>query len=195
MTECTVWPRLTHQICKLAVCQSRDAGRVSVDRALSSGARIGLAPGGIAEMFEGYPKPGTHPDEEYAIARHKGFLKLAVKHGLPVIPVYCFGASKMLKRLQLPDFFERISKILRISVVVLFGRGGLPIPFRQRLLYTVGEPIYPRYIQEGGQLPTDSLEIQQQVNEMHTKFCDSLTNLFERHKESYGWGHKTLKLV
>ena len=176
--------------------QHSDASRLSVDRALAAGDRIGLAPGGISEMFEGYPKPGTHRDEEYAIARHKGFLKLAMKHGVPVIPVYCFGASKLLRRLQLPEFFERISKLFRISVVVLFGRWGLPIPFRQRLLYAVGEPIYPRYFNEGTASPiADTLEFQNQVDEMHTKFCDSLANLFERHKENYGWGHKTLKLV
>ena len=173
----------------------RDASRSSVDRALSEGHRIGIAPGGISEMFEGYPKPGTLPNEEYAIARHKGFLKLAMKHGTPVIPVYCFGASKMMRRLQLPDFFEKLSKILKISVVVLFGKWGLPIPFRNRLLYTVGEPIYPRYVNEGTPLPTEALEYQHQVDEMHSKFCDSLTNLFEHHKESYGWGNKILKLV
>ena len=47
--------------------QHSDASRLSVDRALAAGDRIGLAPGGISEMFEGYPKPGTHRDEEYAI--------------------------------------------------------------------------------------------------------------------------------
>lgn len=178
-----------------ATWKSSDASRSSVDRALSAGDSIGLAPGGISEMFEGYPKPGTHPDEEYAIARHKGFLKLAMKHGTPVVPVYCFGATKMLRRLQLPEIFERISKLLRISVVILFGKWALPIPFRQRLLYAVGEPIYPRYICEGSPFPIDNIEFQQQVDEMHSKFCDALTNLFERHKESYGWGHKVLKLI
>jgi 1-acyl-sn-glycerol-3-phosphate acyltransferase len=173
-----------------------DAGRSSVNQALAEGHRIGLAPGGISEMFEGFPKPGTHPDEEYVIARHRGFLKLAVKHGIPVIPVYCFGASKLLKRLQLPDFVERISRILRISIVLVFGAFGLPIPYRQRLLYTVGEPIYPQYIKEGSAAPSEtSLEFEQQVNDMQYEFCSSIANLFERHKESYGWEHKILKLI
>jgi 1-acyl-sn-glycerol-3-phosphate acyltransferase len=167
-----------------------------VDKALSVGARLGLAPGGISEMFEGFPKPGTHPDEEYAITRHKGFLKLAMKHRKAVIPIYCFGASKMFRRLQLPSFFERLSKILKTSIVIFFGRWGLPIPFRQRLLYVVGEPIYPRYIAEGKSMPLeDTQDYQHQLDELHSKFCAALTKLFERHKESYGWGHKVLKLI
>ena len=127
-----------------------DASKASVDAALSQGDRIAVIPGefqsryipeknlvsqinvgGIAEIFEGYPKPNTRPDEEYAIVR-SGFLRLAIKHGVPVIPVYCFGATKMLRRLQLP-LLETISNYLRISLCIFYGVCGLPIPFRQRL--------------------------------------------------------------
>jgi len=64
--------------------QNRDASRSVVDRTLADGKRIGLVPGGIAEMFEGYPKPSALPNCEYAIVR-KGFLKMAIKHGIPVV--------------------------------------------------------------------------------------------------------------
>jgi hypothetical protein len=35
-----------------------DASRATVDRALRQGDRVGVVPGGISEMFAGYPKPG-----------------------------------------------------------------------------------------------------------------------------------------
>lgn len=171
--------------------QYRDASRPSVDRALSEGSRIGLAPGGIAEMFEGYPKPGTHPDEEYVILNsRKGFVRMAVKHGVPIIPIYCFGATKMFKRLQLPAL-EYLSKLMRISICVFFGSWGLPMPLRQRLLYVMGTPLFP---------PTNvdlsnTAELDNQVDELHARFCDELVALFDRHKESYGWARKTLKVV
>ena len=121
-----------------------DASRDAVDSALSEGARIGLAPGGIAEMFEGYPKPLTHPDDEYAILEgRKGFIRMAIRHGVPVVPVYAFGATKMLRRLQLPGFVEQISKLLRISICIFFGRWNLPIPYRTKLLYVMGKTLYP----------------------------------------------------
>jgi hypothetical protein len=180
-----------------------DASRSAVDQALFEGSRIGIVPGGIAEMFEGYPKPSTLPHEEYSIVR-KGFLRLAVKHGVPVIPVYVFGATKMFKRLQLP-VLERLSLFFRVSLVVFFGAWGLPIPFRQRLLYVMGQPIMPSSLVGGGgggganmNDNTGTLAVagvEQQVDDMHARFCDELLRLFDRHKESYGWGHKTLKLL
>jgi 2-acylglycerol O-acyltransferase 2 len=169
-----------------------DASRSSVHRALTDGARIGLAPGGIAEMFEGYPKPLTHPHDEYAIVR-KGFLKLAWQHQIPVIPVYCFGATKMLRRLQLPHVVESISLLLRVSICILFGQWGLPIPFRQKLLYVMGNPIIPPPLD--GNDGIDQQRQQQQVDDMHAKFCQELLRLFEAHKESYGWGRKTLRIL
>lgn len=113
-----------------------DASKRSVNKALKDGLSLGVAPGGIPEMFEGYPKPGTHPDDECALlANRKGFIRMAIRHGIPVIPVYTFGATKMFKRLQLPWVFEYISKMLRVSICLFFGQLGLPMPFRQRLLY------------------------------------------------------------
>ena len=175
---------------------NRDASRPSVDRALSQGARIGLAPGGIAEMFEGYPKHLTHPDDEYTIVR-KGMFRMAIKHGIPIIPVYCFGSTKILKRLQLPQIIESIALLLRVALVIFFGQFGLPIPFRQRLLYVIGEPIYPPSADDVGGSLVDSTNGQVNVSrlltdEMHKRFCDELVRIFDRHKESYGWGHKSL---
>lgn len=164
-----------------------------MDRALSEGSRIGLVPGGIAEMFEGYPKPNTKPNEEYAIVR-KGFLRMAIKHGVPVVPVYCFGATKMFRRLQLP-VLERVSKLLRVSLVVFFGAWGLPIPFRQRLLYVMGQPIVPATGIGNNNQDGASVDMEQQVDIMHQQFCDELLRLFERHRDSYGWSQKQLKFL
>jgi 2-acylglycerol O-acyltransferase 2 len=160
-----------------------DASKTEVDRALAHGERVGVIPGGISEMFTGYPRSGCHPDEEYAIVR-KGFLRMALRHQKPVIPIFCFGSTKLFRRLELGGL-EKLSEWLRISLIVFYGIWGLPIPFRQRLTYIVGEPIAP---------PLLSGE-EAQVNAMHDAFCGELHRLFERHKDAYGWGHKTLTLL
>jgi len=59
-----------------------DASKSSVHKALVHGDRIALIPGGIPEMFQGYPKPLTHPDDEYVIIP-KGFIKMALQHNVP----------------------------------------------------------------------------------------------------------------
>ena len=167
-----------------------DASRSEVDRALSEGARIGLAPGGIAEMFEGFPKPMTNPNDEYAILENrKGFIRMAIKHGVPLVPVYSFGANKMLNRLQLPAVVEKISNLLRISLCVFFGRFGLPIPFRTKLLYVVGRTLYPPVAS------ADRDEFRNQVDTLHASFCQELRRIFERHKGSYGWEDERLNII
>ena len=158
-----------------------------MDKALAEGSRIGLAPGGIAEMFEGYPKNLTHPDEEYTIVR-KGIMRMAVEHGVPIIPVYCFGSTKLLKRVQLPDIVEKISLLLRVSLVLFRGKWGLPIPFRQRLMYVIGQPIFPPSISGNSGAGVE----EDRIDEMHARFCAELTRIFDRHKGSYGWSHKSL---
>lgn len=165
-------------------CVESDASKASVDSVLSKRERIGIVPGGIAEIFEGYPKPMTSPHEEYSIVR-KGFLRMAMKHNLPVIPIYAFGATKMMKRLDLP-LLETLSRWLRISIVLFFGVWGLPIPFRQRLSYVIGNPVYP---------PDNLGDAEEQLQAMQDAFCQELERIFDRHKEAYGWGHKTLRLL
>lgn len=179
---------VVHTLLKWLSCI--DASKSSVDDALAQKRRIGIIPGGIGEIFEGYPKPNTRPDEEYAIVR-KGFLRLAVKHGVPVVPIYCFGSTKFFKRLHL-DLLERVSLLLRVSICLFFGAAGLPIPFRQKLMYVIGKPILPPQPSSGN----ISVELQDaNVDEMHQEFCTELTRLFEQHKDAYGWPHKTLKLI
>ena len=175
-----------------------------MDQALLEGKRIGVVPGGIAEMFEGYPKPNTLPHEEYAVIR-KGFLRLALRHNVPIVPVYCFGATKMFHRLHL-SWLERLSNALRVSLCILFGVWGLPIPFRQRLSYVIGDPLFPEELSStmassSSSSSSSSLHLTnaetegRRVDELHQRFCDELLRIFDRHKEAYGWGHKTLQLL
>lgn len=174
----------------LSWMHSVDATRSSVDRSLSNGDRIGIAPGGILEMFENYPKKGRKPNEECVLLEsRKGFIRMAIKHGVPVIPVFCFGGSKAFKRLQFPPFVEKISNTLRISLCILFGRWGLPVPFFTKLLYAIGSPIYPPRLNDSECL-NDT-----QVNVMHERYCNELRKLFETYKEDYGWSNKQIRFV
>jgi len=186
-----------------------DASRPSVDRALRSGHRIGLAPGGIREMLtvnqtsssssSSSSSTSSASDEEYAIIR-KGIFRMAAKHNAPIVPIYCFGSSMLLKRLKLPVWIEKLGLLLRMSLVVMFGQYGLPIPFRQRLMYVIGNPIYPTTsagLSGGGGVRNDSLIDDQVVDDMYRKYCNELVRIFDRHKESYaaGWESKTLTIL
>lgn len=115
----------------------------------------------------------------------------------------------MFRRFELPAL-ERLSLLLRISICVFYGVMGLPIPFRQRLSYVIGDPILPpqstqpRYDAQyrdgdtttsGSLSAADKTENTKTVDDMHKRFCDELIRIFDSHKEAYGWGHKSLKLI
>ncbi len=169
-----------------------DASRSAVSSALSqANSRLGISPGGIAEMFETYPKPGFHPNDEAALLRHRnGVFKLALQHNLPIVPVYCFGATKMFRRVQLPHFVETLSRALKISICLLFGKLGLPIPYRQRLMYVIGNSIWPATKSNLTEEQLDKL-----VQRMHIAFCNEIKRIFDRNKGHYGWENKTLRFV
>eukprot|EP00533_Pseudo-nitzschia_delicatissima_P008406 CAMPEP_0116088820 /NCGR_PEP_ID=MMETSP0327-20121206/6077_1 /TAXON_ID=44447 /ORGANISM="Pseudo-nitzschia delicatissima, Strain B596" /LENGTH=365 /DNA_ID=CAMNT_0003579933 /DNA_START=130 /DNA_END=1224 /DNA_ORIENTATION=+ len=164
-----------------------DASKSSVDKALLNGDRLGLAPGGIAEILQ-----DPDPEHEYAIIG-RGIFRMAAKHRLPIVPVYCFGSSMLLKRLKLPYFVEKLSLMLRMSLVLFFGQWGLPIPFRQRLLYVMGRPIYPQFPDDVGGMTTMNSSNSDIVNQaaelMYQQYGQELIRIFDRHKESYaaGW--------
>ena len=176
-----------------------DASYNSVNDALrlGNGDRIGINPGGIDEIFLTYHP--SKPNTEYCIVR-KGFIRFAYKYNIPIYPIYCFGATKMFRRLQLPYLFDAyISHILRISFVIFYGVFGLPIPYRQKLMYIIGNPIIgPSSLStlnnnSGGNGVHDYEN--QIVDEMHQQFCNELTRIFHRHKKAYGWDHKSLDIL
>lgn len=191
-----------------------DASPGAVGAVLRGGETLAVAPGGIAEMFWGYPRPGCGPDEEYALVLgRRGFVRLALKHGLPLVPVYVFGNTKLFKRLQLPPLVEAASNLLRTSLVLFWGRWGLPVPFQVPLLYAAGSPLDAHcadFTRMVGGAPAAATNVSKgprlrglpgwspseaEVGALHAQFCAALVQVFEGHKTAYGWGHKRLVLV
>jgi 2-acylglycerol O-acyltransferase 2 len=99
---------------------------------------LGLNPGGIAEIF--FANRST--EETVYLRRRKGFVRLAMQHGATLVPGYCFGNTAALHVLQdRAGVCARVSRVLRVSLLVIVGRWGLPIPFRVPIAGIMGEPI------------------------------------------------------
>ncbi|CAM9529748.1 unnamed protein product, partial [Choristocarpus tenellus] len=159
-----------------------DASPATVDKALSEGHSLGLAPGGIAEIFL-----DSKAGKEYALLKNrKGFIKQAMAHGVPIVPVYVFGNSDTFRRVQLPMWLEAASRLLKVSLVLFWGRWGLPVPFKIPLTYAVGKAI---------EVKKNASPSAEEVDALHTLFCAGLMQLFERHKDECGWQHKHLELI
>ncbi|KAJ1624323.1 diacylglycerol acyltransferase-domain-containing protein [Pavlovales sp. CCMP2436] len=162
---------LLRQILLLLNARRCDA---SVLRALlAEGHSVGLQPGGIAEQLR-----TTHMQEQAFFPPNLSFLRLALEHGTPLLPVYIFGENQLFRTTPtLQRFARRIFALSGIPAVVPLGRWGLPwlIPRPTNVLIAFGQPVYAGPPQE----PTDAA-----VEEVFTRYSAELNRLFEEHKDA-----------
>jgi 1-acyl-sn-glycerol-3-phosphate acyltransferase len=129
------------------------------------------------------------PIEKAWVKNRKGIVKIALRTGTPLVPVYAFGHTQLWDVVSDPfGFLERISIALDVSFVLGFGRWGWPLgpAKRKPVLVACGEPIVCPKVDE----PTQVL-----IDEFHAKLVDGYQQVFEQHKRAFGWGHKQLKIV
>ncbi|KAJ8946391.1 hypothetical protein NQ318_011797 [Aromia moschata] len=139
----------------------------------------GLFVGGIAEAF--YCKPGVH---RLKLKTRKGFVRLALKNGASLVPVYSFGETELFDQpnsAMARNINEIGYKWLGFPPLMLSGRGFFQysfgiLPRRHPVSVVVGEPIDVPKIEQ----PT-----REQVDEYHSKFVDKLIQLFEEQKFKY----------
>ncbi|XP_012062634.1 PREDICTED: diacylglycerol O-acyltransferase 2 [Atta cephalotes] len=141
-----------------------------------------LIVGGASESLES--TPGTY---RVIIKRRKGFVKLALKYGTALVPVFSFGETDLYNQIYSPEgsTLRRIQNYIRnligLAPIVFSGRGffqysfGL-IPKRLPVTVVVGSPI---------ELPKIDEPTTEQINEYHEKFMKSLVELFETQKYNY----------
>ncbi|XP_020710521.2 2-acylglycerol O-acyltransferase 2-A-like [Athalia rosae] len=141
-----------------------------------------LAVGGASESLK--CKPGTY---RIILKRRKGFVRIALKHGTPLVPVFSFGETDLYSQVDNPEgsYLRSIQEMLRkftgIAPVLPIGRGlfqysfGI-IPQRRPVTVVVGEALDVPKIPE----PT-----REQIDDYHTKFIEKLVHLFETNKEKY----------
>jgi 1-acyl-sn-glycerol-3-phosphate acyltransferase len=162
-----------------------DASRAVASRALRAGRSILVLPGGEAEQIR-----TVHGKEKVYLHRRKGFIKIALRHGVPIVPVYVFGAS---------DYYHTwfvgyglrlwIMKQTGICITLAFGLYGsvlCPMPVETTIVF--GKPL-DFTVKEAG-APSDK-----EVVDAHQQFCQALRELFDKHKKSLGYGDRQLEIL
>ncbi|XP_017888680.1 2-acylglycerol O-acyltransferase 2-like [Ceratina calcarata] len=150
-----------------------------------------LVPGGAAESLE--CRPNTY---RIIVKRRKGFVRLALMHGTPLVPVFSFGETNTYDQVYGPEgsLFRRVQDYIRslisLAPVVLKGRGFFQynfgiLPRRTPITVVVGSPI---------ELPKIEEPTKEQINEYHEKFIKELVNLFETNKHKYIENADSVKL-
>ncbi|KAL3050793.1 hypothetical protein OYC64_001125 [Pagothenia borchgrevinki] len=142
-----------------------------------------IALGGAVESLEA--RPGAL---KLQILNRKGFIKLALKHGAQLVPVFSFGENELFDQMENPSgsllrrLQNRLQSIMGVALPLFHARGvfqysfGL-MPYRKPINTVVGEPI-PLV-----RTPSPSSE---DIEGLHRIYLQSLTHLFEQNKEKYG---------
>ncbi|XP_030632679.1 2-acylglycerol O-acyltransferase 1-like [Chanos chanos] len=139
--------------------------------------------GGAAESLEA--RPGSLTLE---VLNRKGFVRIALKCGAYLVPVFSFGENDLFNQVKNPKgslirgIQEKMRKTLGFTAPLFHGRGVFQysfgiMPYRKPVYTVVGEPIAVDYTM----CPSS-----EDVDRLHSRYLQALSQLFEKHKTKYG---------
>ncbi|XP_014672218.1 PREDICTED: 2-acylglycerol O-acyltransferase 1-like [Priapulus caudatus] len=144
--------------------------------------------GGAVEALEAHPGGFN-----VKLKTRKGFVKMALKHGASLVPVYSFGENDVFDQTENPEgsllrnIQNVLTKYLGFAPPIFHGRGvfnytfGL-LPFRKPVTTIVGKPIDLEKVEE----PDNEL-----VDKTHDIYTRALCRLFDDHKAEFGIPEET----
>ena len=146
-----------------------DASNKSLSRWLGKGKSVVLYIGGIAELFL-----VSRSEERLFARKRKGFIKLALRTGAEVVPVYFLGNTSVLSVLT-GGTLRRVARSTGITLTWFWGWGGSLIPRPNKIIGVLGKPLG---------IPTTPIPepTQEQIDEFHDKYLAEVKRLFDTYK-------------
>lgn len=150
----------------------REARAAVLDAALAGGASVVLSTGGVWEQ--------THTDcarEQLITTPRLGFARLALRHGVPIVPSYAFGENQLYGTVDaFPALRRWLARRWRVGICFCVGKWWCPIlPRRTTHVVAVGRPIPTASVPCPD--PTDA-----QVHAVVDAWTAEMLRLFDDHK-------------
>jgi len=158
-----------------------------------AGNSICIVVGGAPEAFD------SHPNKDYIciIKPRKGFIKLALRTGAHLVPVFAFGETNLFNQMSNPPgsmlrkIQEKVQSTIAFAPALFYGRGVFQytfgmIPHRRPVNVVVGSPIPVSRVEN----PTH-----EEIYELQNKYIEALKELYEANREKYDECNPNLKLT
>lgn len=158
-----------------------DASRKVADKVLAGGHSVIVYPGGSKEIFR---TDRRSKDTVLELAQVTGFVRLAIEHGAPLVPVAIFNERAAYERVDLPAWLRTFClKKLRMPLLLFYGRLLSLLPFHMPggLGVVFGAPIDVPH--KPGISKDDPL-----VAEVHARYVAAYSELWHAHKGRFGYG-------
>ncbi|ORY69268.1 diacylglycerol acyltransferase [Leucosporidium creatinivorum] len=149
------------------------------------GSSLTIVVGGAAESLSA--RPGT---ADLTLKRRMGFIKLAMRQGADLVPVFSFGENDIFEQLsnergtRLYKLQKRFQAAFGFTLPIFFGRGlfnynvGI-LPYRHPIVSVVGRPIRVRQVDN----PTMS-----QMEEVQAQYIVELKRIWDEYKDLHAQG-------
>jgi len=159
-----------------------DASKKNCEKILRAGTSLVLYPGGLDEANI------VDLRNDVRLRTRTGFIRLAVKHNTPVLPVFTFGELECVTAVNaLPAFLTKwVRNKFRMSTTVFLGRYCTFMPYRVPFNLVIGKEIGVKHIPEDG--PAGDAE----VARVHMEYKAELTRIYEANRERFGYGGRKL---
>eukprot|EP01134_Creolimax_fragrantissima_P006537 CFRG6537T1 len=161
----------------------RDVTRDALINILKAKESVMLVPGGQAEMVYST----SRRKEITIVTKHKGFIRLAVTSGVPLVPILSFGETLVLSNFEARETSTFFIKTFGIPVPFFpYGRYFLPIPRPVPVTVIVGTPIQVNQNDEPDPLYIDAI---------HKQYYGQIKDMFHEYKDEAGHGGYELIMI
>ncbi|PZC76104.1 hypothetical protein B5X24_HaOG205128 [Helicoverpa armigera] len=177
----------------IGMCASSEQSLLHLlDQKKYEGNAVCMIIGGAAEALDAHPK-----EYKVILSRRKGFIRVAMKSGASLVPVFSFGETDLFHPPNNPEnsllrrFQEKVRQWTGISPMFPMGRGLFQysygvLPIRSPVTTVVGAPMEVKRNLE----PTN-----EEIDAVHAEFTKRLQTLFETEKVKYLKYHEEATLV